>query len=448
MDKKLVPKIMNLLLDTVCVVNAQGSFIYVSASCEDLLGYTPEELVGKNIADLVHPDDLQRTLAMAMEVKSGQSALHFENRYIHKDGHSVDIMWSARWSKADNIRLAVARNMTNMKQAERLQAAIYRISEAGQTTEDLPTLCEHIHEIINDLLPVQNFSVVLFDRKKNTISIPYCVGEAAYVGKEFPADHSHVLSPDSPITQIVLSGEPVLTTVQMTSDSDRQDKTRQWLGVPLLAGRKVMGALVIQGGVNIPVFTQKDQELLQFISTQIAAAIQRKQAETHLRHMAGHDPLTDLPNRSLFQDRVEVALNRAQREKEHLALLYLDLDDFKQVNDQFGHEVGDQLLIEVANRLTGCLRKSDTAARMGGDEFTILLVNIQSPNCLSCVIKKISKALAQPFEILNHSLNISASIGSAFYPDSGLEYGQLLRHADQRMYSDKQRRKLAPIESN
>src|SRR5690554_2423243 len=161
---------MSLLLDTVCVVDEKGYFIYASASCEELLGYTQEEMFGKTVTELVHPDDLERTLTTARNVKDGQSILHFENRYIHKDGHPVDIMWSARWSAAERLRLAVARDMTRLKQAERLQSAIYRISEAGQTAEDLPTLCESIYEIINELLPVRNFSVVLYDRKQKTIS--------------------------------------------------------------------------------------------------------------------------------------------------------------------------------------------------------------------------------------------------------------------------------------
>lgn len=445
MKDKLLPKIMDLLLDTICVVDEQGQFVYVSASCEELFGYTREELEGRNMIELVHPDDRERTLKRAAMINLGQPSVHFENRYIHKDGHVMNIMWSARWSEADRLRLAVARDVTPLKYNERIQAARYQIAEAGQSSDGLATLCEQIHRIINDLIVVRNFSVVLYNHETNSISIPYCVGDLACGDCAMSVDQPQALAPDSPMAQVIRSGEPFRTTLSVEPGPDACSASREWLGVPLSTGGGVMGALVIQGSINAAEYTPKDQELLHFVSTQIAAAIDRKQAEMQLRHLAGHDPLTDLPNRNLFEDRLEVAINRARRDKEQLALLYLDLDEFKQINDKFGHETGDEVLREVSRRLRGCLRESDTVGRMGGDEFTVLLANIQGPECVPGVIEKIRHALKPPINILGRSLSIAVSVGSAIYPDHGSDTAQLLRGADTQMYRDKRQKRTVPI---
>ena len=155
--------------------------------------------------------------------------------------------------------------------------------------------------------------------------------------------------------------------------------------------------------------------------------------------MARHDALTDLPNRTLFEDRFDTAIKRARRYGEHLALLYLDLNGFKRVNDALGHEVGDGLLREVARRLAQCVRESDTVGRMGGDEFTVLLNNIHGPEDVDVVADKVRAAIAAPFELDGRTLAISASIGTAIYPEQGDERGQLFRHADASMYAAKRR---------
>src|SRR5690554_43974 len=437
---------MDLLLDTVCAVDAQGYFVYVSASGEELFGYTPEELCGRNMMELIHPDDRERTRAASTDIKEGRPQVHFENRYVRKNGSVVDIMWSARWSEADQLRLAVARDMTLVKRAERMHAALYQISEAGQTAEGLPALCEHIHQIINELLPVRNFSVLLYDDQRRETSVPYCAGEVANVKACGFIQQSQALTPDSLLARVIEGAEPVLATISTQPDAQPDGSFREWLGVPLCASasRTVIGALIVQGEVDRTQYTRNDQELLQFVSTQIAASIARKQADTQLRYLAGHDPLTDLPNRSLFQDRVKVALSSALRENQNLAILYLDLNDFKQVNDRFGHQAGDSLLRAVATRLTECLRESDTVARMGGDEFTVLLPKIQGASGVSCVIARIRTALALPFEALNEPLTISASIGCALYPEQGQNYDELLRHADQHMYINKAQKLALP----
>ncbi|HEU0188662.1 MAG TPA: diguanylate cyclase [Gallionella sp.] len=170
------------------------------------------------------------------------------------------------------------------------------------------------------------------------------------------------------------------------------------------------------------------------ISTDIT---ERKEIEEHMRHMAQYDGLTHLPNRALFNDRLQQALVAAQRNQERLALMFLDLDKFKPVNDTYGHAVGDLLLKEVALRMQDCLRESDTAARIGGDEFVVLLPTIETEQDAGIVGGKILHALNQPFELAGHRLNISSSIGVAVYPDHGSSEKQLVKSADIAMYHAK-----------
>lgn len=170
------------------------------------------------------------------------------------------------------------------------------------------------------------------------------------------------------------------------------------------------------------------------ISTDIT---ERKEVEEHMRHMAQYDGLTHLPNRALFNDRLQQALAAAQRNQGRLALMFIDLDKFKPVNDNYGHAVGDLLLKDVALRMQDCLRESDTAARIGGDEFVILLPSIETEQDAGKVGAKILDALNRPFDLAGHRLSISSSIGVAIFPDHGTSEKLLVKSADIAMYHAK-----------
>jgi len=163
----------------------------------------------------------------------------------------------------------------------------------------------------------------------------------------------------------------------------------------------------------------------------------RKTAEDHARHLAHYDVLTDLPNRTLINDRLQQAIAKAKRDKKRMAVMFIDLDHFKPVNDKLGHEIGDSLLKLVAKRLQSCMRESDTVARIGGDEFVVLLPEIEQENDAQVVADKIRSALQSPFEVQTHQLNISCSIGIAVYPDHGHDEKLLLINADMAMYHAK-----------
>ncbi|HEX6548959.1 MAG TPA: diguanylate cyclase [Candidatus Dormibacteraeota bacterium] len=164
----------------------------------------------------------------------------------------------------------------------------------------------------------------------------------------------------------------------------------------------------------------------------------RKRQELELAHRAAHDPLTNLPNRRLFEDRLDQALKSAHRRRRPLALLLLDLDRFKPVNDEIGHHAGDLLLTQLAKRLTAVVRESDTVARLGGDEFAVLLAEDDEGGALTAADKLLAAASATPFDIEGHALHIGLSVGVAVYPTDGADAKTLVRAADQAMYRAKQ----------
>lgn len=170
---------------------------------------------------------------------------------------------------------------------------------------------------------------------------------------------------------------------------------------------------------------------------------ERKRQEDYISHIAHHDALTTLPTRTLFRDRVDMALKRNERSGGKCALLLIDLDNFKDINDSLGHHAGDEVLIEVSKRLRSAVRAADTVSRMGGDEFTVLLDEIHSDENASRTAEKILAALGQPMSIGSDTLTMSASIGICISPEGGSSTGTLLKHADVAMYRAKQTGKHA-----
>jgi diguanylate cyclase (GGDEF)-like protein len=385
----------------------------------------------------VHPQDRERTLLAARQIMDGEPKQHFHNRYLRKDGRVVHIMWSARWSETYGVRIAVARDITELKRAESMQVALHAISEAAHQAKDLLALFQYIHLIIGKLLPAINFFVALYDEERDELSFPYFVDQYDERPETRQLDSGTLSAEVIRSRQALLLTPDIQTELPDTVRSNIGRDALDWLGVPLASSKGVIGALVVQSYSGDVRYTESDKVLLQFVSTQVAAAIERKQTETRLQYIALHDQLTTLPNRELLNDRLHIALALARREHQQLALLYIDLDRFKQVNDSLGHEVGDQLLREAARRLAGSVRESDTVGRIGGDEFVVLLHGIDRPQHAIAVAEKIILGMEAAFELSGAQLDISCSIGIALYPAHGDSAQQLMRRADDAMYAAK-----------
>ncbi|GHG75284.1 diguanylate cyclase [Alishewanella longhuensis] len=415
---------VDLLLDAVCAVDREGRFEFLSSGAERIFGYPAAEMLGKSMLSFVHPADRAKTLEAASAINTGQIRLDFENRYIRKDGQIVHLLWSARWSADKQQRVAVARDISKLKQAETRQRALYAISEAAFAAENLPALYYHLQEIVQQLIPIDGFVIARLTAA-DTLTLAY-----QYIAGGFGLES--VLAEDCYVRLLAADSNGLPSVVQCINQQSA------WLGVTLKSPEKLLGALIVKTPEPLAVVGNDDAELLEFVAQHIATAIERKELLARLHHYALYDDLTQLPKRELFYDRCRQGLANAQRNSTRLAICYLDLDGFKPVNDVFGHAIGDALLQQVALRLQQSLRKNDTVSRFGGDEFVVLFSDVTSAAAVLAKTETIRLELSRPFILGSHVISITPSIGIALYPEQGETAEQLLALADQAMYQAKQ----------
>ncbi|WP_158289694.1 sensor domain-containing diguanylate cyclase [Paenibacillus flagellatus] len=242
----------------------------------------------------------------------------------------------------------------------------------------------------------------------------------------------------------VLSAPPtVRELLERVHDGYRNDVTRAFFrvkarGKPFSAQyqyRSDNGDWIWVESTGIPM--AGDHEDLSYIAVLTKDITKQKRTEESLRTMAFHDSLTGLPNRRLFKEHLLHSLAQAKRNRGLLGLLYLDIDDFKRINDTMGHETGDEFLKAFAKRVKGCIREIDMVARMGGDEFTVLLPTVDSAANVDKVAKRILAAISAPWESHGHQFHATVSGGIVVYPENGEDATTLLRHVDMALYSVK-----------
>lgn len=398
----ILPNLVEHLLDAVVVVNPAGTIAYANAACESIFGYSPEELVGTEMIDHVVPEDRLRTQEEARLVMTGLHRIGFENRYIRKDGRYVHVMWSARWLHDHQLRIGVARDVTRIRHAERIQATTYAISEAVHDAGDLAELLQKVHGILAQLMPLSGFAVAVCNSQGGKPEVVYQAG------------------------------------MKLDLDTPQADEHCQTMALNTLGGS--VGLLVLR---RVPGVLQdeKDQDFLRFMAAQLATAVERMQLKAQTRYFALHDELTGLPNRRLLKELLTLALHQCRRHRQRLALVFLDVDGLKQVNDSLGHAAGDRFLQEFAHRLRQGRRQSDTVARLGGDEFLLLLPDIQKAEHVHAIVAGIHDALAAPLWLEDRRVAMGASTGIALYPEDGADAESLLQQADKAMYVQKTARR-------
>ncbi|MBV8634668.1 MAG: diguanylate cyclase [Burkholderiaceae bacterium] len=391
-------RLADLVLDAVFLVEEGGRIAFVNPACTAIFGYQPEEMIGRVLLDFIHPDDRERTIAEMRHVLNGLARVGFENRYLRKDKSVAHIMWSARWSPEDRLRIGVARDITGRKQAEERQAGMLALSTAAHGAESVLAMFTAFHVTLQRLLPVYGLAALL-----------------------------------EPGERVAYSATRPGIMLELPDMED-------WYGLPMTTAEANFGELRLDLG-HAKTLSTGETELLQFAAAQAAAEIERFALQADLARAARYDDLTGLPNRRLFQDRIHSAFARCRRGESSGALLFIDLDDFKGVNDAHGHAAGDQLLQTVAGRIASCVREADTVARIGGDEFVVLIEGVYEREHAEAVAAKIHTAIGEPVDLAGHRLLPQASIGVALYPEHGKVIDQLMRHADQAMYACKLGRK-------
>jgi diguanylate cyclase (GGDEF)-like protein/PAS domain S-box-containing protein len=431
--------------DAVLIMNHEGRIVEVNRAAERTLGYSRSQMTGKTIAETFAPpsDEHPRRRALARHLATGGGPLLGQRMEItarRADGEDIpaEITVTRTHVKGRAFFTAHLRDITNTKRAERLQAALYRISDAGAAIEDMQGLYVAIHRIVGEFMYARNFYIAVRNETEGTVSFPYFVDEADAAPPEVKEAKT--------LTDYVLrTGEPLLASPAVFSDMVERGEVQMvgspsvdWLGVPLKKQGRAFGVLVVQSYDPAVRFAEADKDMLTFVSHQIAAALERKTAEARIEHLAYHDTLTGLPNRRLLLDRLELAVAQARRDKSQIAVLFLDLDRFKVINDSLGHTIGDEVLQGVAVRLKAQTRKGDTVARVGGDEFTVVIRNVHHPVDTAKVAELIQAALREPLMAGGREIFVTGSIGISIYPNDGTDVETLLRNSDTALHRAKE----------
>lgn len=298
---------------------------------------------------------------------------------------------------------------------------------------------------------VQGFSILAMDvtelkEKEAELKLAACVFDNTLDGVLITDAHGVILSVNPSFVEITgYTQEEVVGLTPSILKSNRHDKAfyeamwrdlktkNLWHGE--IWNRRKDGEVYLER-MSISMVQDEDEEAIRYVSVfNDITALWRE--DEHIRHLAFHDALTDLPNRTLLMERIGQKLINSNREECNLALMFLDLDGFKLINDEYGHNVGDELLKEVAKKLLALVRNSDTVARVGGDEFIFILNNPRGKEEVIDVAKRIISSINEPIETLGHLLQVGTSIGVAMFPDDGHTSVDLIRNADTAMYAAK-----------
>ena len=385
--------------DVIFTVDLDGHFTSVNAIGELISGYRRQELLCMNLQQLAAPESLAAIRhAMAARLR-GETPLALEADLIARDGHRVAMEISGRVQLRNGFPvgiLCIARDISHRKRLERLEQNRREVLEMVAQNQPLDAVLGRVEEMVEHY---------------------------------YPGTVARILLKDSCAT-----GER-----GSRSQSAAAANYQGHLAVPIRAGDgQVLGHMQISRPEPWQA-TASELVLLDSKAKLAAMALEHRELTNRLSYQAQHDPLTGLPNRALLEDRLRQAITLARRQAKMVAVLYVDLDRFKIINDTLGHDVGDLLLREAAKRLEGTVRESDTLARPGGDEFVAVLSGIETVCDAEIVGERIMEALRDPFQVNGHELFASASVGLSLFPEDGEDAATLQKHADVAMYEAKNR---------
>ncbi|MBF0125488.1 MAG: diguanylate cyclase, partial [Magnetococcales bacterium] len=439
--------------DAIVACDAIGTVVFWNYGATQLFGYTAEQIVGQPVTRLI-PERYQTAHQAALQQAAATGTLksisggRFDLHAVTRAGNEIPIETALSTWTTDQERffVAIMRDISDRKQQEahnmRVQQSRSAISALLQMALEPTSLMDQLREALDIILAVpwltieSKGSIFLVDEETQELILTVERGLATHLltaCARIPFGHCLC-------GRAAQSGQMVYSAHL----DDLHDVTFPGIKphghycMPILSRGRLLGVinLYIADGHNCD---DEETAFLQAIANTLAGIIERKGVEQQLEHLAYHDALTGLPNRKLLMSRLQRDVARAKREQLMLAVLFLDLDRFKAVNDTLGHEVGDRLLIEVGQRLQTCLREVDTVARLGGDEFTVILSVIHHQDDAFKVARKVISVLTEPFIINGHDCHIGTSIGISFFPQHADKADDLIKKADVAMYAVKQR---------
>ncbi|WP_333876285.1 EAL domain-containing protein [Methylobacter sp.] len=382
-----------------------GRFSYVSTQAEKLTGHSLKEWTSEGFWQAsLHPDDYSKITAFCASETHTQEERGLEFQLLKKDG-------SPLW-----LRQIISVVEMDSEQSYVVRGFLIDITESKHAMEK-QRLAELVFDTINE-------GIMITDAD-NCIEVvnPAFIKITGYSFDDVKGQNPRILSSG-------LQDGHFYTTLWQSLNNHGHWEGELW-------NRHKNGAMYAESASISYVYDEVGK-----VKRHIAIfgdVTEKKQAEEKIYYQANYDPLTDLPNRQLFQDRLHLAVASAKRNNTKLALLFIDLDRFKEVNDSAGHEAGDRLLMQVAKRLNECVRESDTLARLGGDEFTVILNNLSNNYDIEHIAKSMLDLLEKPFSLAaGVDAAISASIGIAMFPSDGEDDATLIRYADAAMYRVKE----------
>ena len=397
--------ILDLSADSIIIHDLDGNIIFANKSAYESRGYMKEEMSGMKLSKILAPEQTELSTQKIAEIfENGE--LRFESVHLRKDDSVFPVETHVKLIEIQGNKYccSVIRDITKRKQAE--EALLQSEARYRRITEGL-TDYQYTVRIENG-------------RAVETKHSPACATVTGYTAEEFAADPYlwiRMVAPEDRELTIkrvgqLLEGNDILPIEHRIM---RKDGIVRWVSDNIILYRDLSGILLSYDGV-------------------VKDITDRKQAEEKIRYLATHDALTNLPTLRLVKDRILMAMEMAKRNKTLAAIMYIDLDGFKDVNDNYGHEAGDILLKEVGKRLVSSVRKVDTVARIGGDEFLLLITELQSPESAALIATKVLQFVSEPFDLDGKHATVGASIGIALYPDHGNDAATLIKQADKAMY--------------
>jgi len=440
--------------DAIISMDNDGNVSFWNHAAEAILGYSEAEALGKNLHDLIVPQRFHEAHLKAFPAfqKTGEGEAigkTLELAAMHKDGREFPVEIALSGTLIDNKwnAIGVLRDITERKHAQReieLALNVQRVLDSILNIALPPlTLKEVLAKSLDTVLSIPAFSLL----NKGSIFMAVQGEETLEMVVQRNLPESLLQSCSVLPFGHCLCGKAAATREIIFVNHLNDEHEIRYDGIqphghyciPILSGKRLLGVLncYVEAG---HISEESERKYLKTVADTLAAVIERKQDEEALQQLAHNDTLTGLPNRTLFHDRLEQALAMAQRNQQEFALLFLDLDHFKEINDALGHDMGDLLLREASTRLLACVRKMDTVARMGGDDFTVILTETKVPENVELVARNILQSLLEPFDLKGASSKIGCSIGIAIYPTHGRDSETLLKHADVAMYNAKKTR--------
>ena len=425
--------------DALVYTDEKSNILDINPRFTELFGYTLEEIKGRNIDDgMVHPPDkIDEGKRLTCEALKGY--FYYETIRKKKDGTLFPVSISATPLVIDGQakrEIGIYIDITERKQNETMQKVLYNISRAANSPISLKQLYKTIHKELGTIIDTTNFYIALVNEKEDKIYFPYHQDEMDDNFFIFSFSTSNTLT-----TYVIKTGKPLLNDNSQYEEMINQgilspggSTTPQsiWLGVPLKVENKVIGAMVVQSYTNSNLYSKKDTKLLEFVSSQVATAIERKSSEEKIKHLSFHDSLTGLYNRAYFEEELE----RYNFSRYYpLGIVMLDVNGLKVINDTFGHSEGDRLLQHLSQVLTSASRQGDILARIGGDEFAILLPSTTSEEAHN-FCERIKKACQQDI-IKPIYLRLNISLGHTTQEGEYKDINSFLKEADRNMYQGK-----------